>query len=309
MEKDSKIYIAGHKGMVGSSIFRELNKQGYKNILCQTHAELDLTKQTEVEAFFQKYRPDYVFMAAARVGGFKANSEYPVNFLMENLQIQNNILENSCKYHIKKLLFLGSSCIYPKDCPQPIKEEYILTGALEVTNEPYSIAKITGIKACDYYNKQYGTNFIGVMPANCYGINDCFDLEKSHVIPALIRKYHEAKQKQIKSIVNWGSGKPLREFLYVDDLADACIFLMNHYDGSEIINIGNNSEISISDLSCLISKIVGYEGASEFDPSKPDGMMRRVVDSSRINNLGWVAKTSITEGLTKTYQYFLRNVL
>jgi GDP-L-fucose synthase len=309
MDKNSKIYVAGHSGMVGSAIVRELYNQGYNNILVRTHEELDLTKQIDVEDFFKENHPEYVFMAAAKVGGIKANSEYPVDFLMENLKIQSNIFENSNKYKINKLLFLGSSCIYPKECQQPIKEEFILSGLVEVTNEPYAIAKIAGIKACEYYNRQFGTNFIGVMPANSYGFNDCFDPEKSHVIPALIRKYYEAKKLQLDKIVLWGTGTPLREFLYVDDLADACIFLMNNYDGKDVLNIGTDSEISILELSQIIKRIVGYEGNIECDVQKPDGMMRRIVDSSKIHKLGWSAKTSIEEGITKTYKYFLDKVL
>lgn len=309
MYKNSKIYVAGHNGMVGSAIVRELQSQGYDNILTMTHERLDLRNQACVENFFSEYQLEYVFMAAAKVGGIKANSEYPVDFLIDNLQIQNNIFENSYKYKVKKLLFLGSSCIYPRDCQQPIKEEYILTGPPEQTNEPYAIAKIAGMKACSYYNKQYDTNYIGVMPANCYGINDCFDPDKSHVIPALIRKYHEAKEQHLDKVVLWGTGAPLREFLYVDDLADACIFLMNNYNGEEFLNVGTGSEISILDLSNIIKKLVGYEGNIECDTSKPDGMMRRIVDSSKIFELGWSAKTDLWQGLTTTYQYFLKNVL
>ena len=309
MNNNSKIYVSGHKGMVGSAIVRELNSQGYENIIVRSHEELDLTKQIDVEDFFKEHEPEYVFMAAAKVGGIKANSEYPVDFLLDNLQMQNNIFQNSYKYKVKKLLFLGSSCIYPKECQQPIKEEFILTGSLEPTNEPYAIAKIAGIKACSYYNRQFGAKFIGVMPANCYGINDNFDSEKSHVVPALIRKYHEAKELHLEKVVLWGTGTPLRELLYVDDLADACVFLMNNYNGKEILNIGTDSEISIFELSNIIKKLVQYEGDIECDTTRPDGMMRRIVDSSRIHELGWSSKVGIEEGLTKTYKYFLDKVL
>ena len=309
MNINAKIYVSGHKGMVGSAIVRELNSQGYENIIVRSHEELDLTKQLDVEDFFKENEPEYVFMAAAKVGGIKANSEYPVDFLLDNLQMQNNIFQNSYKYKVKKLLFLGSSCIYPKECQQPIKEEFILTGSLEPTNEPYAIAKIAGIKACSYYNRQFGAKFIGVMPANCYGINDNFDSEKSHVVPALIRKYHEAKELHLEKVVLWGTGTPLRELLYVDDLADACVFLMNNYNGKEILNIGTDSEISIFELSNIIKKLVQYEGDIECDTTRPDGMMRRIVDSSRIHELGWSSKVGIEEGLTKTYKYFLDKVL
>jgi GDP-L-fucose synthase len=309
MEKNARIYVAGHNGMVGSAIVRELIKQGYSNILVQDHKSLDLTNQDKVEGFFKESRPEYVFIAAAKVGGIKANAESPADFLMENLIIQNNILSSAFKYNIKKLMFLGSSCIYPKECQQPIKESEILTGPLEVTNEPYAIAKIAGIKACNYYNRQYNTNFISVMPANCYGVNDCFDVEKAHVIPALIRKYHSAKMQKLDKVILWGTGNPLREFLYVDDLSDACVFLMNCYDGREPINIGSDSEISILELSELIRKIVGFEGKIECDTQKPDGMMRRIVDSGRIHQLGWYAKTNIEEGIRRTYEYFLKEVL
>lgn len=309
MEKDSRIYVAGHTGMVGSAIVRELEKTGYKNILTRTHQELDLTVQSNVDYFFEEQRPEYVFMAAAKVGGIKANSEYPVDFLMHNLQIQNNIFDNAYKYKVKKLLFLGSSCVYPKECQQPIKEDYLLSGPLEPTNEPYSISKIAGIRACSYYNRQYNSKYIAVMPANSYGINDCFTLEGSHVIPALIRKFYDAKQNNLTEVTLWGTGKPLREFVFVDDLADACVFLMNNYNGNEFLNIGSASEISILELAQVVKEVVGFEGDIICDISKPDGMMRRIVDSSKINQIGWHAKTSFQDGIKTVYQWFLDNIV
>lgn len=307
MEKNDRIYIAGHKGMVGSALVRQLQKYGYNNLILRTSDELDLRDQKKVRDFFHKEKPEYVFLAAARVGGIKENSTYPVNFLMDNLSIQNNIFENSYINGIKKLLFLGSACIFPKECEQPIREEYLLTGLPEPTNEPYAIAKIAGVRACSYYNRQYGTSYIAVTPANSYGIGDCFDPDKSHVIPALIRKYHEAKKKRIEKIEIWGTGKPLREFLYVDDLADACIFLMNGEQSEDLYNIGSGFEISILELSHMIKKIVGYEGELICDVTKPDGMLRRFVDNRKIELLGWKAKISLEEGLSRTYQWFLDN--
>lgn len=292
--------------MVGASIVRELKRQGYQNLIYRTHGELELTKQEAVEKFFDEERPEYVFLAAAKVGGIKANAEFPADFLMENLQLQNNVLQCAYKYHVKKLLFLGSSCIYPKECKQPMKEEGILTGALEPTNEAYSIAKITGMKACHYYNHQYNTKFISAIPANCYGIDDCFDLEKSHVIPALILKFHEAKRNHKDAVVLWGTGTPLREFLFVDDLAKACVFLMNEYEKEEFLNIGTGSELSILELSQLIKEIVGFRGEIIWDITKPDGMMRRMVDSTNIHKIGWSAKTPLERGLRIVYQWFLK---
>jgi GDP-L-fucose synthase len=308
MEKSSKIYVAGHNGMVGSAIMRELRKQGYTNLITRSHSELDLCRQNEVEQFFEQSQPEYIFIAAAKVGGIKANSEFPVEFLFENLMIQNNLLLSAYKNKVKKLLFLGSSCIYPKECHQPMKEEYLLTGLLEPTNEPYAIAKIAGLRGCEYFNREYGTNYISVMPANSYGINDCFDPVNSHVIPALIRKYHEAKCTGQKDVILWGTGKPLREFLFVDDLADACIYLMNHYDSLEFINIGAPSEVSILELSQMIKDVVGYEGNIVCDLTKPDGMLRRKVNCEKLTDLGWTAKTDLRQGLEIMYQWFLENV-
>jgi GDP-L-fucose synthase len=305
MNKNSKIYIAGHTGMVGSAIKRELLKQGYENLIYKKHEELDLTKQRDVQSFFEDSKPEYVFIAAAKAGGINANHKYPADFLMENLKIQNNIFENAYNYKVKKMLFLGSACIYPKECPQPIKEEYLLTGPLEITNEPYSIAKIAGIRACSYYNRQFGTKFIGVIPANCYGINDSFDLENSHVIPALIRKYYEAREQNLDKVVLWGTGKALREFLYVDDLANACVFLMNNYDEDGFLNVGSGSEISMLELSQIIKEITGFKGGIECDSNRPDGMLRRIVDSGKINQMGWFAKTGLQEGLAETYRHFI----
>ena len=306
MEKDSRIYVAGHNGLVGSAIYRKLQQEGYANIICRTHKELDLCNQAAVEDFFKQERPEYVFLAAAKVGGIMANNTYPAEFIYINLAIEVNVIHCAYKYGVKKLLFLGSSCIYPKHSPQPIKEEYLLTGALEPTNEPYAIAKIAGIKMCQSYNRQYGTNFISTMPTNLYGPGDNFDLETSHVLPALIRKFHEAKLSGT-SVTLWGTGTPRREFLYVDDLADACLFLMDNYDGNEIINVGVGKDISIKELAELISDVVGYKGEIIYDTSKPDGMPVKRLDVSRINSLGWYAKTSLKEGIEKTYQWYLEN--
>lgn len=306
MNKNAKIYVAGHMGMVGSAIVRELKQQGYCNLLFRTHQELDLSCRESVFSFFNVERPEYVFLAAALVGGIRANSQYPADFLIQNLCIQNNVLEASRIYEVQKLLFLGSACVYPKDCPQPIKEEYLMSGFLEPTNEPYSIAKIAGIRACEYYNKQYGTNFICAMPANSYGIGDCFDIEKSHVIPAMIHRFQEAKETAIPQIIFWGSGNPLREFIYVDDLANACVFLMNVYDHTELINIGGLEEISIRSLAEKIKALVHYHGRIEFDTLKPDGMMRRLVDRQKIANLGWSPQTDIDTGLSMVYRHYLQ---
>lgn len=307
MEKNSKIYVAGHRGLVGSAIKRNLEKKGYKNIVTRTSKELDLTNARATENFFKKEKPEYVFLAAAKVGGIMANDTYPADFIYQNLQIQNNVIHDARKYGIKKLLFLGSSCIYPKKPPQPIKEEYFMTGPLETTNEAYATAKIAGIKMCQAYNKQYGTNFISVMPTNIYGPNDNFDLETAHVLPALIRKFHEAKVNNKKSVALWGTGKPKREFLHVDDLADACEHLMNNYDSSDIINIGTGKDISIKELAETISDIVGYEGEIKWDTNKPDGTPRKLLDVSRLHNAGWRHQISFSEGLKKTYNWFLDN--
>ncbi|WP_066351648.1 GDP-L-fucose synthase [Fervidicola ferrireducens] len=307
MHKEAKIYVAGHRGLVGSAILRRLRAEGYSNIVTRTRQELDLTDQRAVYQFFEAERPEYVFLAAAKVGGILANSTYPADFIRENLLIQTNVIDAAYRYGVKKLLFLGSSCIYPKFAPQPIKEEYLLTGALEPTNEPYAVAKIAGIKMCQAYNKQYGTNFISVMPTNLYGPGDNFDLETSHVLPALIRKFHEAKVAGAPHVVIWGSGTPRREFLHVDDLANACLFLMNNYDSSEIINIGVGEDLTIAELANLIKEIVGYQGEIVFDTTKPDGTPRKLLDVSKIFNLGWRPRIRLEDGIRSTYEWFVRN--
>ena len=304
LDRHKKIYVAGHGGLVGSALVRKLEKEGFTNIVTRTHAELDLTRQAEVEAFFKKEKPEYVILAAAKVGGIHANDTYPADFIMKNLQIECNVIDAAYKNQVKKLLFLGSSCIYPKECSQPIKEEYLLSDYLEKTNEAYALAKIAGLKMCSYYNRQYGTNYISVMPCNLYGINDNFSLENSHVLPALMRKFHEAKLKGDTRVIVWGSGRPLREFLNVDDLADACLFLMDTYEGDEFFNVGYGEEITIMDLAYLIKKIVGFEGEIVMDASKPDGTMRKLTDISRIKALGWEPKITLETGLKETYQWF-----
>jgi GDP-L-fucose synthase len=308
MKIDSKIYVAGHRGLVGSAICRALQSQGYKNIITKTREELNLLDEKEVGNFFKEEKPEYVFLAAAKVGGIMANKNYPADFIYQNLQIQNNIIHNAYLNNVKKLLFLGSSCIYPKHSPQPIKEEYLLDGKLEKTNEPYAIAKITGIKMCQSYNKQYGTNFISVMPTNLYGPNDNFDLETSHVLPALIRKFHEAKVNNENKVVLWGTGKAKREFLHVVDLADACLFLMKSYNESEPINIGTGEDISIRELAEMIKEIVGYEGEIEWDTSKPDGTPRKLLDVNRLHGIGWQHRTELKEGIKNTYEWYLKNI-
>ncbi len=305
MDYGAKIYIAGHTGMVGSAILRKLTQLGYTNLVYQPRQKLDLCDKKAVEIFFREERPEYVFIAAAKVGGIYANMSYPADFIYNNLMIQTNLIDASYRYQVKKLLFLGSSCIYPRFTPQPMKEEYLLTGLLEPTNEPYAIAKIAGIKMCQAYNRQYNTNFIAVMPTNLYGINDNFDLETAHVLPALIRKIHEAKVAGRPYVEIWGTGTPRREFLYVDDLADACIFLMNHYNERDIINIGTGKDISIKELADLLKTIIGFQGEFQWDNSKPDGTPRKLLDVSKINRLGWKAKVSLEEGIRKTYQWYL----
>jgi GDP-L-fucose synthase len=301
MEQGSKIYVAGHRGMVGSAIVRRLQSAGYNNIVTRTSAELDLRNQQAVADFFAAERPEYVFLAAAKVGGILANNKYKAEFLYDNLMIQNNVIHQAYMNGVKKLMFLGSSCIYPKLAPQPLKEEYLLTGALEPTNEPYAIAKIAGIKMCDAYRFQYGCNFISVMPTNLYGPNDNYDLHTSHVLPALIRKFHEAKQANATEVTVWGSGKPLREFLHADDLADACFFLMQHYNDEGFVNIGVGEDISIENLALLIKKVVGYEGNIVWDSTKPDGTPRKLMDVSKLEGLGWQAKTSLEDGIRAVY--------
>jgi GDP-L-fucose synthase len=306
MKKNDKIYIAGHKGMVGSAILRKLQAEGFTNLSLRTSQELDLRNQQQVMDFFDKEKPTYVFMAAARVGGIIANNTFRADFLYENLMIQNNIIHASYLNAVTKLLFLGSSCIYPKMAPQPLKEEYLLTGLLEPTNEPYAIAKIAGIKLCDAYRAQYGCNFISVMPTNLYGPNDNYDLTNSHVLPALIRKMHEAKANQQPAVTIWGTGKPLREFLYADDLADACYYLMQHYNEPGLINIGTGEDISIKELALLIREIVGYTGPIQYDLSKPDGTPRKLMDVSKLSNLGWKASTHLKTGIQKAYKDFMQ---
>ena len=307
MKLYSKIYIAGHRGLVGSAIKRNLEKRGFVNLIFKTHQELDLTNQSAVANFFQKEKPKYIFLAAAKVGGILANNTYPAEFIYENLQIQNNIIHQSYLNKVKKLLFLGSSCIYPKFAPQPIKEKYLLTGLLEPTNEPYALAKIAGIKMCKYYNKQYGTNFISVMPTNLYGPNDNFNLNTSHVLPALIRKFYEAKINNKKEVILWGTGKPKREFLYVDDLANACIFLIKNYNATDIgefVNIGTGEDISIKELAKIIKNIAKYKGKIVWDKSKPDGTPRKILDVSHLHNLGWKHKIKLEQGVKKAYEWY-----
>ncbi|MFW6307797.1 MAG: GDP-L-fucose synthase family protein [Campylobacterales bacterium] len=319
MEKTSKIYIAGHRGLVGSAIVKNLESRGYKNLLLKTHSELDLIDQNSVAEFFKKEKPQYVVLAAAKVGGIVANNTYRADFIYENLAIQNNTIHQSYLHGVKKLLFLGSTCIYPKNAPQPMKEEYLLTSELEYTNEPYAIAKIAGIKMCESYNLQYGTNFISVMPTNLYGPNDNFDLQTSHVLPALLRKMHEAKINGAKEVEIWGSGEPRREFLYSEDMADACVFLLENRDFKDTfspdqkeirnthINIGTGEDISIKGLAELIKKIVGFEGKLVYDKTKPDGTMRKLTDVSKLHSLGWKHRVSLEEGIRKVYQIYLQN--
>jgi GDP-L-fucose synthase len=305
MEKGAKIYIAGHRGMVGSAIYRKLEKEEYNNFITRTSKELDLRNQQQVADFFEQEKPDYVFLAAAKVGGILANNTYRAEFLYDNLQIQNNIIHHSYLNGVKKLMFLGSSCIYPKLAPQPLKEEYLLTGLLEHTNEPYAIAKIAGIKMCDAYRDQYGCNFISVMPTNLYGYNDNYHPQNSHVLPALIRRFHEAKEQNAPSVTIWGSGSPKREFLFADDLADACYYLMQNYDEPGLVNIGTGEDISIKDLAVLVKKIIGYEGEIEFDTTKPDGTPRKLMDVTKIHNKGWKHKIGLEEGINLAYNDFL----
>ena len=305
MEKKSKIYVAGHGGLVGSAILAHLRQEGYDNIITKSHSELDLTRQEDVEDFLKKEKPEYLFLAAAKVGGIMGNNTFPADFIFTNLAIQTNIIHAAYLNGVKKLLFLGSSCIYPKECPQPMKEEHLLSGYLEPTNEPYAIAKIAGIKMCQAYNRQYGTRYISLMPTNLYGPHDNFDLETSHVLPALIKKFHEAVQKGLDEVEIWGTGTPMREFLYVDDLADAALFLMNNYDDSEIINVGTGKEIPIKELAKLIAKITGFKGRLRFDQTKPDGTMLKCLDVSKINSLGWNAATALEYGIKKTCRWYM----
>jgi len=308
MDKKDKIYIAGHRGMVGSAIHRRLKRDGFENFVFRTSDELDLRDQHAVADFFAKEKPDYVFLAAAKVGGILANNTYRAEFLYDNLMIQSNVIENAYRQDVEKLLFLGSSCIYPKLAPQPLKEDYLLTGLLEHTNEPYAIAKIAGIKMCDAYRTQYGCNFISVMPTNLYGPNDNYDLNTSHVLPALIRKFHEAKVQDKPEVIVWGSGNPRREFLHADDMADACVFLMKNYNEEGLINIGVGEDLSIKELAEMIKEITGYKGKVVFDASKPDGTPRKLMDISKLSSLGWKANIQLKSGIEKTYsERFVHN--
>ncbi|MBL8158391.1 GDP-L-fucose synthase [bacterium] len=304
MEKNSKIFVAGHRGLVGSAIVRELTRKGYTNIITRTHAELELMDAEAVRDFFEKEKPEYVFLAAARVGGIMANNTYPADFIRENLVVQTNVIHQSHASDVKKLLFLGSSCIYPKMAPQPIKEEYLMTGPLEDTNSAYAIAKIAGIEMCNAYRRQYGSNFISVMPTNLYGPNDNFDLERAHVLPALLRRFHEAKVSNAPSVTVWGSGAPMREFLHVDDMGSACVFLMETYNDPSIINVGTGEDVTIKELAELIKTTIGYNGDIVWDTSKPDGTPRKRLDVSKIHSLGWRHAIALPQGLVDTYRWF-----
>lgn len=306
MQKDSRIYIAGHKGMVGSAILRKLQQLGFTNLITENKDNLNLLNQEQVRNFFLLERPEYVFLCAAKVGGIKANSDFKADFIYENLIIQSNIINCSKLFNVKKLLFLGSSCIYPKLCQQPIKEEYLLTGSLEPTNDAYAIAKIAGIKMCQSYNEQYDTNFISVMPTNLYGYNDNYDLKNSHVLPAMIRKFHEAKINENPHVEIWGDGTPMREFLFVDDLAEACLFLMDNYNDNDIVNIGTGEDITIKDLAYLIKEVVGFKGNILFNSQMPNGTPRKLLDVSKLTNLGWQYKISLKEGIEKTYKEYVK---
>ena len=307
MEKNAKIYVAGHRGMVGSAIVRALKNQGYTNIIIRTSKELDLRRQIDVEEFFAKEKPDYVFLAAAKVGGILANNEAPADFMYDNMILEMNVIHEAYKNKVKKLMFLGSSCIYPRMAPQPMKEDCLLTSELEKTNEAYALAKISGLKYCEYLNRQYSTDFISVMPTNLYGPNDNYHPEHSHVLPALIRRFHEAKENNLNEVVIWGTGTPLREFLYVDDLADACVYLMNTYSGNETVNLGTGKELSIKELAELVKKVVGFKGNITFDTTKPDGTPRKLLDVSKLEKLGWKYKTELEDGIKLAYEDFLNN--
>lgn len=309
MDKNAKIYVAGHKGMVGSAIVRELNRQGYTNIIVRTHKELNLTRQDQVEKFFEEEKPEYVFLAAAKVGGIMGNALAKADFMYDNMILEMNVIHSAWQNGCKKLEFLGSSCIYPRLAPQPMKESCLLTSSLEETNEAYALAKISGLKYCEYLNGQYGTDYISVMPTNLYGPNDNYHPEHSHVLPALIRRFHEAKVEGAKSVTCWGDGSPLREFLYVDDLANLCVFLMNNYSGSETVNAGTGKELTIKALTELVAKIIGYEGEILWDPSKPNGTPRKLLDVSKAKELGWTYKTELEDGIKLAYEDFLNNPL
>ena len=307
MEQQDKIYVAGHRGLVGSAIMRALRSKGFDNLVFRASAELDLREQQDVRDFFAQEKPDYVILAAARVGGVLANDTYPADFIYDNLMMETNVIHSAKQSGVKKLLALGSTCIYPKLAPQPMREDALLTGPLEPTNEWYAVAKIAGIKLCQAYQQQYGSQFIAAMPTNLYGPGDNFDLEKSHVMPAMIRKYHEAKLASKPEVVLWGTGTPMREFLHVDDMADACLFLMENYSDSEIVNIGIGKDITIAELAAIVKEVVGYQGATVFDSSKPDGTPRKLVDTKKINRLGWQAKIELADGVRQTYKWFLQN--
>lgn len=307
MEKEAKIYVAGHRGMVGSAIVRALKKAGYENIIMRTSKELDLCRQDAVEEFFTAERPDYVFLGAAKVGGIMANSKYPADFMYDNMVLEMNVIRAAYQNNVKKLLFLGSSCIYPRLAPQPMPENCLLTSALEQTNEAYALAKISGLKYCEYLNRQCGTDYISVMPTNLYGPNDNYHPENSHVLPALIRRFHEAKVNNAETVTIWGTGKPYREFLYVDDLADACVYLMNNYSGNETVNIGTGKEVTIKELALLIKDIIGFKGSLVFDETKPDGTPRKLLDVTKLNKLGWHYTTELADGIAKTYDDFLHS--
>lgn len=314
MDRSSRIYVAGHRGLVGSAIVRRLRSDGYTNIIGRTHGELDLSNKEEVEGFFAKEKPEYVFLAAAKVGGILANSTYPAEFIYSNLSIEVNVIHAAYTFDVRKLLFLGSSCIYPKFAPQPMKEEYLLTGELEPTNEPYAVAKIAGIKMCQAYNRQYGTEYISVMPTNLYGPNDNFDLESSHVLPAMIRKFHEAKVRMKENpsrtvaVQLWGTGSPYREFLHVDDLADACLFLMENYRGNEVVNVGTGKDVAIRDLAEIVKNILGFRGEIVWDTTKPDGTPRKLLDVSRLKGLGWTSRISLADGIAMTYDWYVKSL-
>lgn len=308
MDKNARIYVAGHRGMVGSAIVRELNRQGYHNIITRTHSELDLTRQTEVETFFAQEKPEFVFLAAAKVGGIAANSTSMADFMYENMLLEMNVIHSAWKNECKKLLFLGSSCIYPRLAPQPMPEDALLTSALEPTNEAYALAKISGLKYCEFLNRQYGTDFIGVMPTNLYGPNDNYDPANSHVIPALIRRFHEANVNHRPSVTCWGDGSSQREFMYVDDLAQFCLFMMNHYSGNEFVNAGTGQEVSIKELTELVADVVGYHGEIQWDTTKPNGMPRRLVDVSKATAMGWTAQTPLKDGIERAYRDFLNHL-
>ena len=307
MKKNSRIYVAGHRGLVGSAIVRNLKANGFTNIITRTHAELDLTNQAYVRKFFEEENPEYVFLAAAKVGGIHANNTYPADFIYDNLMIQNNIIKAAHDFKVTKLLFLGSTCIYPKMAPQPIREEYLLTGALEETNEAYAVAKIAGLEMCKFFKRQYGDNFISCMPTNLYGPNDNFDLKSSHVLPALIRKFHEAKVNGAETVEVWGTGTPLREFIYVDDMAAACVFLMENYDGEQHVNIGTGEEISIRQLAETVKEVVGFEGELVFNTDMPDGTPRKLTTVDKLHGLGFMHKVSLNEGIRIAYEWFLEN--